>query len=120
MKVRLEVQVLLAVIPAVALLGTPLGVLGLGVVSASGLALQAAGLVLVFRSNRFLNLAQVQLGAVAGTLFALLVNGLPALRGIRAVCPPCLEHISATSYRVNSEASREVSPLVAVGPYGPA
>ena len=90
---RAELLVLLAVVPVILLLpgGVPGGVLGLGLVSAASLAMQAAGIVLVFRSNRFINFAQVQIGAVAGTLFALLVNAQPLLRGVRAVCPPCLE-----------------------------
>ena len=93
---RIELLVLLAVVPVILLLpgGVPGGVLGLGLVSGASLAMQAAGIVLVFRSNRFINFAQVQIGAVAGTLFALLVNAQPVLRGVRAVCPPCLERVT--------------------------
>ncbi len=94
---RAELLVLLAVAPVVLLLpgAVPVGVLGLGVVAAAGLALQAAGLVLVLRSNRFLNLAQVQIGAVGGTLFALLVNGEGLPRGVARLCPPCLPEIGS-------------------------
>ncbi len=96
-------------------MNVPIGVVGLGVVSGAGLALQAAGLVLVFRSNRFLNLAQVQIGAVAGTLFALLVNTRPLLRGVSTVCPPCLEQVSPTVLQVNYWGSLILSLLVGMG-----
>ncbi|MBC7372545.1 MAG: ABC transporter permease, partial [Frankiales bacterium] len=90
---RPELLVLGAVVPLLLLLpgSTPVGVYGLGVVAAAPLALHAAGIILVFRSNRFINFAQLQIGAVAATLFALLVNAQPVLRGVRATCPPCLE-----------------------------
>jgi branched-chain amino acid transport system permease protein len=114
---RAEVLVLLAVLPVVLLLpgGTPVGVLGLGIVSAAGLALQAAGVVLVFRSNRFVNFAQLQIGAVAGTLFALLVNAQPVFRGVNAVCPPCLERVTPTLLKASYWGSLVVSLLFAVG-----
>jgi branched-chain amino acid transport system permease protein len=98
-----ELLAILAVLPVLALLPghTPWGVYGLGVVQGAFLALQAAGIVLVFRSNRFLNFAQVSIGAVAGTLFAVLVNAQPLLRGVRAMCPPCLERVSGTTVTVN-------------------
>ncbi|MCU1591891.1 MAG: ABC-type branched-chain amino acid transport system, permease component [Frankiales bacterium] len=104
---RPELVALLAVLPVLVLLPgrTPWGVYGLGIVQGSFLALQAAGVVLVFRSNRFLNFAQVAIGAVAGTLFAVLVNAQPVFRGIRAVCPPCLEQVSGTAVTVNYWAS---------------
>lgn len=104
---RPEVLALLAVLPVLALLPghTPYGVYGLGVVSGAVLALHAAGIVLVFRSNRFLNFAQISIGAVGGTLFAVLVNAQPLFRGVRAVCPPCLEQVSGTAVTVNYWAS---------------
>jgi len=114
---RAEVLVLLAVLPVVLLLpgGTPLGVIGLGVVSAAGLAMQAAGIVLVFRSNRFINFAQLQIGAVAATLFALLVNAQPVLRGVSSLCPPCLDSPGSTLLEVNYWGSLVVSLGFAVG-----
>jgi branched-chain amino acid transport system permease protein len=100
---RPELLAILAVLPVLAVLPghTPVGIYALGVVQGAVLALQAAGIVLVYRSNRFLNFAQVSIGAAAGTLFAVLVNAQPLLRGIRAVCPPCLEQISGTAVTVN-------------------
>ena len=100
---RPELLAMLAVLPVLVLLpgSTPYGVYGLGVVQAAALALHAAGIVLVFRSNRFLNFAQISIGAVAGTLFAVLVNAQPVFRAVRAVCPPCLEHVSGTATTLN-------------------
>lgn len=100
---RPESLALLLVLPVLLLLpgSTPYGVYGLGVVSAAVLVLHATGIVLVFRSNRFLNFAQLQIGAVAGTLFAVLVNAQPLFRGVRAVCPPCMERVSPTAVTVN-------------------
>jgi branched-chain amino acid transport system permease protein len=100
---RPESLALLLVLPTLFMLpgSIPSGVHGLGVVSAAVLALHATGIVLVFRSNRFLNFAQLQIGAVAGTLFALLVNAQPLFRGVRAVCPPCMERVSPSAVTVN-------------------
>ena len=114
---RAEPLVLLAVIPIVLLLpgGTPWGVVGLGVVSAASLALQAAGIVLVFRSNRFINFAQLQIGAVAGTLFALLVNAFPTFRAVHALCPPCLERVTPLELKVNYWGSLILALGFAVG-----
>jgi branched-chain amino acid transport system permease protein len=111
-----ELLTILAVLPVIALLPghIPVGVYGLGVVEGAFLALQAAGIVLVFRSNRFLNFAQVSIGAVAGTLFAVLVNAQPMLRGVRAMCPPCLERISGTAVTVNYWASLGLALTAAV------
>lgn len=114
---RPELLVLGSVLPIVALLpGTvPLGVYALGVVSAAPIALHAAGLVLVFRSNRFINFAQLQIGAVAGTLFALLVNARPVLRGVSAACPPCLEEPGSGVLQANYWISLVIALAVAVG-----
>lgn len=89
---RPEVAALLLVVPVVLLLpgSVPPGVLALGLVAAAPVALHAAGIVLVFRSNRFVDFAQLQLGAVAATLFALVVNTRAVERAVGATCPPCL------------------------------
>lgn len=113
---RPELLALAAVVPVVLLLpgSTPYGVHLLGLVAAAPLALHAVGILLVFRSNRFINFAQLQIGAVAGTLFALLVNAQPVLRGVQAACPPCLEEPSAGLLRGSYWASLAVSLGVAV------
>ena len=105
------------VVPAIfALPGrVPLGVVALGVVSAAPLALHAAGIILVFRSNRFINFAQLQIGAVAATLFAVLVNALPILRGVQAACPPCLDQPGPGLLRFNYWASLVIAAGVSIG-----
>lgn len=67
----------------------PAGIYGLGVVSGAALALHALGLVLIFRSNRIINFAQVQVGITCGVLFASLIHLGPLLRLVEAVCPGC-------------------------------
>lgn len=68
----------------------PLGVPVLGLVAAAALALHGAGVVLVYRADRCLNLAQVQIGVAAAVLFGALVQGRPLLRAAEAACPPCV------------------------------
>lgn len=79
----------------------PPGVVGLGLVQAGYLLLHAIGMVLAYRSNRFLNFAQVQIGALGGTLFAVLVQAGPLLRLVRAVCPPCMDRTPEPIVAVN-------------------
>ena len=113
---RPELLVLAGVVPLLLLLpgSTPIGIYALGVVGAAPLALHAAGIILVFRSNRFIDFAQLQIGAVAATLFALLVNAQPVLRGVRAACPPCLESTSPGVLRISYWSSLLVSFALAV------
>ena len=114
---RPEWLALASVVPVVLLLPgqVPLGVYALGVVSAAPIALHAAGIILVFRSNRFINFAQLQIGAVAGTLFALLVNARPIFRGVSAACPPCLAEPGRGLVQFNYWMSLIVALFVAVG-----
>lgn len=79
----------------------PLGVYPLGLVTGAALAMQAAGVVLVFRSNRFVNFAQVAFGAVAATVFTTMVHARPLVRGVQSVCPPCLTRVTPTVRNVN-------------------
>jgi branched-chain amino acid transport system permease protein len=53
----------------------PIGVLILGAIDGSLLALLAVGLVLIYRANRIINFAQADLGAVGGLLGVLLIAG---------------------------------------------
>jgi branched-chain amino acid transport system permease protein len=61
-----------------------------GTVGAAPLVLNAVGLILVFRANRFLNFAQVQIGIFGATLFDGLYRGQALLHGIHRVCGPCV------------------------------
>lgn len=78
----------------------PGGVYLRGIVTAGVLSLHAIGLILAYRSNRFLNFAQVQIGALGGTLFALLVQAQPLLRVTAALCPPCVGSVGAAFFPV--------------------
>ena len=90
---RTELAVLVALVLGTVLLpgGVPLGIYGLGVVDGAALALQTIGIVLVYRSNRIINFAQVQVGAVGGLLFLALVQRRTFLLGARYVCPNCID-----------------------------
>lgn len=55
--------------------GLPLGVLLLGVVLGSLHGLAAMGIVLIYRSSRIINFAQVEIGGVAAAMAVLLVTG---------------------------------------------
>ncbi|MFN2463150.1 MAG: ABC transporter permease, partial [Candidatus Dormibacteria bacterium] len=85
---NLDVLLMLAVL--VALLGLPRGVLARGIVQGAAYSLQALAVVLVFRSNRVINFAQVSFGAMAAVLFAILVGRLQFLHLLEPICPPCL------------------------------
>lgn len=67
----------------------PGGIYGLGMLSGAFIAVQAVGLILVYRSNRIINFAQVQVGIVAATVFTLLVQFRPLFRAYNAICPSC-------------------------------
>lgn len=98
---RADLLALAALLVAIPLLpgATPGGVLGLGIGSGSALLLHAVGLVLLYRSNRIINFAQVQVGIVAGVLFRLLVEQRTILRALRAACAPCVPR--ETAYAVS-------------------
>lgn len=70
--------------------GMPLSVLVGGTSGAAPLVLNAIGLVLVFRANRFLNLAQLQIGIFGATLFTGLVQGQLLLHTLHHVCSGCV------------------------------
>jgi branched-chain amino acid transport system permease protein len=73
-----------------------------GAVGAAPLVLNAVGLVLVFRANRFLNLCQVQIGLFAGTLFDGLYRGQLFLHTAHRVCNSCVGSFpGATAREVN-------------------
>lgn len=100
---RADLVALAALLVSVPLLprAAPLGVYGLGLVSGSGLALHAIGLVLVYRSNRIINFAQIQVGVLAAVLFRLLVEQRTILRALRAACPPCLPREGGLALSIN-------------------
>ena len=74
--------------------GMPFGLYGIGLVGGAALTLQAIGVILVYRSNRIINFAQVQIGAVAATFFVAMVQLVPLARVLGVICPPCLINVS--------------------------
>ena len=75
--------------------GDPLGNDALGADSGARIALEALGIILVLRSNRIINFAQVQLGAVSGLLFLELVRHAQFVVWIHQLCPGCVPSLPA-------------------------
>lgn len=114
---RADLAVLLVVLAGVPFLpgGVPGGVVGTGLVAGAALALQAAGLILVYRSNRIVNFAQVQIGVVAAVLFRLMIEHEVLLRALGSVCPSCEALPSAGWLHARYWASIALALLAAMG-----
>jgi len=85
----------------------PAGLLIIGAGPGAALAMQAMGVVLVFRSNRFINFGQLYLGNLAASFFVLMSQYTPLYRTVTSVCPECLdvEDLTRTQYVVHYFAS---------------
>jgi branched-chain amino acid transport system permease protein len=83
-----------------------------GVVGGAPLVLNALGLVLVFRSNRFLNFAQVQVGLFGAALFDGLYRGQLYLHSLQSVCS-CVGDYPGPSWRAANFALSALSGLLA-------
>jgi branched-chain amino acid transport system permease protein len=70
--------------------GLPLGIGALGVVGGVPVALQAIAIVLIYRSNRIINFAQLQIAGVVMVLFMELAYQGTFLKGIHVVCGTCV------------------------------
>ena len=82
--------------------GVPLGIQALGLVGGMAIALQAIAIILVYRSNRIINFAQVQIGLVAATFFSVFATYRPHIvRWIPAICPPCFRTTGSRTIWVN-------------------
>jgi len=86
-----EIAVLVILVLAIQLLprGAPTSVWAVGVLEAAPLVLGALAVLLVYRANRFISLAHVQMAATAGVLYDGLARGQIMLRGLHAACPVC-------------------------------
>ena len=69
--------------------GTPASTYVIGSIGAAPIILNAIGMILVFRANRFINFAQIQFGVFAVTLFDGLVRGRVLLISLHKVCESC-------------------------------
>ena len=98
-----EGTVLLAVVLAIQ--AFPGGMTGsasvAGVVGAAPLVLNAIGLILVFRSNRFLNFAQVQVGLFGAAVFDGLYRGQLLLRTTESLCGCVGAYPGSTARSIN-------------------
>lgn len=89
---RPEPGLLVALVLGTALLPgrVPLGIYGLGVVDGAALALHAVGIVLVHRSDRIINFAQIQVGALGAAVFVELVQRRTLFLAVHELCPTCV------------------------------
>lgn len=87
-----EITALVAMFVAMQLFprGAPGLVYVAGGVAAAPLLLNAIGMILVFRANRFINFAQIQVGIFAATVFSGLVQGQLLLHTLHNVCSSCV------------------------------
>lgn len=100
---RRELVVLAALVVAALAFpnGAPAGFRALGTLGFAAIALQAIGLMLVYRTDGILNFAQVQIGMVGATFFVLFARYEPVLALVQNRCPACLEQITPAMYRWN-------------------
>ncbi len=92
------------------------GVLGYGLVAGCNLGLSALGVVLVYRSTRVVDFAQLQLGAVGGVLFGEIVKHHAILRGLGIGCDGCPAGAGAAAaeYGLAATGTMLVAPLLSV------
>jgi len=98
---RSEVLVLAAIVLASFLLplGLPLGIGAQGVVSGSAIALEAIGMVLIYRANRIICFALPAAGALGGIVFSELAKHTAILLIGRDVCGSCVPVASVSQYQ---------------------
>lgn len=100
----LDVVLLVAVVLLAHLLpkGGPLGIDALGIGSGSRLAIEALGVILVLRSNRIINFAQVQMGAVSGLLFLEFVRHGQFVLWLHQACASCVPQLPSDNVFLQS------------------
>lgn len=87
-----------------------------GSITAAPFVLNAIGMVLVYRSNGFINFAQIQFGIVAATVFDGLVRGRSLLLALHGVCGGCAPaKPGGPMETVNIVASAVIALAVAAG-----
>jgi branched-chain amino acid transport system permease protein len=117
-KVPFAVEGAVLVLVVLAMQAFPTGMTGAatvaGVVGAAPLVLNAIGLVLVYRSNRFLNFAQVQVGLLGAAVFDGLYRGQWLLHSLESVCGCVGAYPGSTARNINFVFSAVVGLLAAV------
>jgi branched-chain amino acid transport system permease protein len=94
--------------------GVSSGIWLLGMVAGAGIALHAVGVVLVYRANRIINFAQLQMSSVAGLLFFDLVRRRTFIVGLRRVCASCVPLHDSPEARALVERGGLKEPVIAV------
>jgi branched-chain amino acid transport system permease protein len=84
-----------------------------GVVGSAPLVLNAIGLILVFRANRFLNFAQVQVGIFAAAIFDGLYRGQLLPHSLQKVCSGCVGAYPGSTARAVNFVLSALAGLVA-------
>jgi hypothetical protein len=104
LRYRYEIVALLGLLLATRLLHpvAPGGILLLGGVAGAGVLIQAIAVILVYRTGRFINIAQVQLGMAGALLFTgiteLTERVLDAADGWTAEPPPVADVLAAEDW----------------------
>ena len=117
----LAVLALLCLIPTFPLLSSkgpssvPIEIWILGLVPGATLAMQSLALVLVYRTNRFVNFGQISLGLIGAAFFVYASQYFPLYRLVRSACPPCLgERANNVQYQINYWGSAAIGLGLAV------
>jgi branched-chain amino acid transport system permease protein len=79
----------------------PFGIALLGVVGGAAALIHALGIILIYRTGRFINFAQIQIGLTGATLFSSLIYGRRLLDGVDRVCGCVGEDPSSFWYYTN-------------------
>jgi branched-chain amino acid transport system permease protein len=92
---------------------TPAGIGALGLGDGARLALTALGMILVLRSNRIINFAQVQLGLISGLVFYELVNHQQLVLLVHMACPGCVSGVPADDVYLQQDPQAFTQALLA-------
>jgi branched-chain amino acid transport system permease protein len=92
------------------------GVLAYGLVAGCNLGLSALALVLVYRSSRVIDFAQLQIGALGGVLFGEIIKHHAILRGLGLGCDGCPASAgaSAAEYGLAAAGSMLLAPVLSL------
>ena len=111
--------VVLALVVVAALVfrhGAPAGIYVLGLVPGSVGALSAIAVVLIYRSSRVVNVAQISLSVLASTIFASMVTFEPLARWTHNLCgTSCFRRLPGWFDDLNYALSAVVAIAIAVG-----
>ncbi|TDE09900.1 ABC transporter permease [Jiangella asiatica] len=87
---ELAALVVLLLVAVLAGDGLPLGIASIGVVNGFVILLHAIAVILVYRTGRFVNFAQIQIGLVGAALYTSLMQGGLLVRVFDSACGSCI------------------------------